>query len=704
MSSYIYPLDILNNNPPRAFIYGNSNNAELKSDALVLNSLTPQTSLRFINSNTDQNLNPNFLFALSNESFSVQKNDTTIIDYNIDENMNAIVNVYGNITTNNLAISSNYPNYKAIVFQDFDTASCNQFAGIGYSNDTLNFQLPQNQNKFTFTKNTNQLLTIQEDIYGNSQLGIGVSNIESGLSLQVGSNAFIDGTLSIKSLKSPTTYIDLNYSHLCNLSELDFYQLGVASIVSTCNQTIKFNNANILDVDNLIVRNNITVLNSGLYSYCNLPINTVFTDSNTGTINDTIMSSNIPRLQTDGTLNPALFPPGYSSRSTLLRTQDKVGIGLRYPQQKLHVSGNQCITDGRLSIGITDPVATFDIYDNSASPFTFQIVNLSSTDMMRIYSNDQIVFNITANRNIGILNPSPLYPLDVNGDIHTNSTIYANRIRSDNSIIDCSDTSFSNLFNLNVKSINTESISSLNTNTIDFNNTDLLNISSINIGSINRLERNTNIEINNAVHITGFDTILYDNSDSVIGGDTNDITKIGLKVDECILARSVLTISDKRTKKNITSVDSSNYFNKLLKINVANFDYINNSKNVSGLIAQELEEIYPEAVNTISEAIPNILRKYAVSNNKIIKEIKPNIFEINKSYKFFSKNSEEYIRKVIYISTDGFIEFDKILLLDDEGCAYIYGEYVSDFKVINYDRLIPLLISSIQELNKKINL
>ena len=694
MSSYVYPLDLLNNNPPRAFMFSSANAA---SDTLIIDSQTSESRLRFINSATDQTLSPNFVLSASNHLFSIQKNAITLVDYDLNHNSNAaIINIYGTLST------CNYPNNRGIVLQEFDQTSSNQFVGMGYSNSALNFQLPNlNQNPvFAFNANSNRLVTIQSDINGNGMLGIGISNLTSGISLQVANNAVIGGNLSFSSLTSPTNYIDINNTHLCNIGELDFYQLGVASIVSTCNNNISFNHTNIIDVDTLIVRSNITVLNQGLFSYCNLPINTVFINSNTGTISDTIISSNVARLQNDGMLNPALFPPGYSSRSTLLRTQDKVGIGLRYPQQKLHVNGNQCITGGRLGIGTTNPVATFDIYDNAASPYSFQIVNVSSTDMLRIYSSNQMVFNVSGECNVGIRNPAPLYPLDVSGDIHTTGNISANGIKSDNGLINCSYTSFSNAFRLNAYSLDTGNILSSSTNTINFNNANLYNIASMNVTSINVQSPATSIQFNNAIRVSGYDTFLYNPSAIVLGGDTQNVTKIGIKVDECIMARSVLTTSDKRTKNNIKPIDTKESLNKLMKITVKNFNYIDHpDQNVSGLIAQEIEKIYPESINTITDAIPNIKMRLLVID-KLYVNNDDYLLEENKYYKFCHKGTE-YMRKLIKISTNNYAKFNEPLLTDDDGFAFLYGEYVDDFKVINYERMIPLIIGSLQELHKK---
>jgi hypothetical protein len=166
------------------------------------------------------------------------------------------------------------------------------------------------------------------------------------------------------------------------------------------------------------------------------------------------------------------------------------------------------------------------------------------------------------------------------------------------------------------------------------------------------------------------------------------------------MARSVLTTSDKRTKNNIKPIDTKESLNKLMKITVKNFNYIDHpDQNVSGLIAQEIEKIYPESINTITDAIPNIKMRLLVID-KLYVNNDDYLLEENKYYKFCHKGTE-YMRKLIKISTNNYAKFNEPLLTDDDGFAFLYGEYVDDFKVINYERLIPLIIGSLQELHKK---
>ena len=66
-----------------------------------------------------------------------------------------------------------------------------------------------------------------------------------------------------------------------------------------------------------------------------------------------------------------------------------------------------------------------------------------------------------------------------------------------------------------------------------------------------------------------------------------------------IYALNVNTTSDIRVKTNIKNI--SNPIEKLSKINGVSFDWKNTEKSSLGLIAQEVEKVFPEIVNTDEE-------------------------------------------------------------------------------------------------------
>ena len=148
--------------------------------------------------------------------------------------------------------------------------------------------------------------------------------------------------------------------------------------------------------------------------------------------------------------------------------------------------------------------------------------------------------------------------------------------------------------------------------------------------------------------------------------------------------------SDERIKKNIVPVtDSLDVVNKL---NLVSFDFIDlvQYKSVKhGLIAQQVKEVYPEAVVKTKGYIPsvfNIATTYEKTDNNVtITSTVPTGFSVKDSIRLYIsddttyENEEKYETEVLEIISDtqfvvkvwdNFVEGDKV---------FIYGKEVDDF-------------------------
>jgi hypothetical protein len=506
---------------------------------------------------------------------------------------------------------------------------------------------------------------------------------------------------TISSQNAHTSNINFNTSTLTNITQAQITQLITPSIASP-SSTISFNYNKILDVDSLIVRSNISVLFTGLNTYSNLPIDLVRIDQTTGKILDSLITSNIVRLMNDGTINSALLPIVPSNRSTLLRTNDKMGLGTRTPAQKFHVNaGNACITGGRLGIGTTIPLSSLHIWDYNASASTSVLIqSLGSTDILQIYGSNNIpVLNISSTCNIGIRNSSPLYSLDVTGKIHATDAIRVNAIESDNGMIDCRQTTLSNIQNAYIRYLTVTSNLTLPSVISASTTSETIYTNTITAST------NTNINVTSALRISGYDTSLNPGGYVTIGNiDSTFNGYVGIKVDYALFARNVLTPSDRRIKTNIVIASSSNDLKKLLKIPVYNYKLIDGKRQTQGFIAQEVESILPDAINTIRYAIPSILR-YAerIPWQPHSMYIKNSGLRQNDIIKVIINNNE-YELTVNHVDENILLFTDNIPMSkpDKAGKIFIYGHIVNDFKVIEHEKLFPLICNSIKELNAKI--
>jgi glycosyltransferase involved in cell wall biosynthesis len=164
----------------------------------------------------------------------------------------------------------------------------------------------------------------------------------------------------------------------------------------------------------------------------------------------------------------------------------------------------------------------------------------------------------------------------------------------------------------------------------------------------------------------------------------------------------IVITSDNRIKNNINDINSKKSLDLISKINPKSFKYIDfvekGDKNNYGFIAQDINEIIPDAVGYKKENIPNIFKLFNVKDDIIeTTEDLTSQLSINDNIKIINKdNKEDY--KILEISSNH-IKIDKKI---EEDKCFIYGKEIDDFHILDKDIIFTLNVSATQELNKKI--
>jgi Chaperone of endosialidase len=188
------------------------------------------------------------------------------------------------------------------------------------------------------------------------------------------------------------------------------------------------------------------------------------------------------------------------------------------------------------------------------------------------------------------------------------------------------------------------------------------------------------------------------------GGETNE-TSIALYAGGTICAGTYYALSDSRIKNIIGSSNSVNDLETLNKIKIT--DYTMKDRMTYGnrffkkVIAQELEEVYPQAVNRQANFIPNTyLRTDKITRNDgsytlhFSKE--HHISKNAKLLKVYSKKGDSKLPVLNVLSS-----FDVVVKATDlEESLFVYGEQVNDFRTVDYEGLATLNVSATQELCK----
>jgi hypothetical protein len=163
--------------------------------------------------------------------------------------------------------------------------------------------------------------------------------------------------------------------------------------------------------------------------------------------------------------------------------------------------------------------------------------------------------------------------------------------------------------------------------------------------------------------------------------------------------------SDERIKTDIKPLENS--LDLIEKINPISFKYIDFVKNGTinnyGVIAQEIEKIIPEVVNSHKDYIPNIFKNADKYDNELLRlYIKTDDISIGDNIKILDIDNKPHYKKIVD-KNDDYITIDEpIEKYEEDKEIFIYGKEVEDVKNVNYEALFVINIKATQELHQRI--
>ncbi len=213
----------------------------------------------------------------------------------------------------------------------------------------------------------------------------------------------------------------------------------------------------------------------------------------------------------------------------------------------------------------------------------------------------------------------------------------------------------------------------------------------------------TNAVTKGLVQIEGFVDYIPNQNTGYLNGSgsmgfffNDDPTEYSIWASHRIAANEFNAYSDKRIKNVIGVSSNISDLNTLAQIRIT--DYTMKDKVQYGdkafkkVIAQELKEVYPQAVNISSNIIPSIYQKATISNGWIALEtdlVKGDIVKI------VTANSNKEV-------TVDEVEKGRFKVALSDGDVFVYGKQVNDFHTVDYEALTTLNISATQALLKRI--
>ncbi|MFY7811861.1 MAG: tail fiber domain-containing protein, partial [Flavobacterium sp.] len=405
--------------------------------------------------------------------------------------------------------------------------------------------------------------------------------------------------------------------------------------------------------------------------------------------------------------NPTAGAPSTAQalNDVIVNASGDVGLGLLSPQQKLHLSGTNGIGFGSFAsdkklYSPSDGLLEWRTH-SSAQDRAFAISDQGGNKKVYLNINGPSYFT---GGNVGIGVTNPVTRLEVEGSLSTRLNFGIGSVRITPGGTGTS--GYIEFYNPN-SSTRAGYIGNANNGNLQYNaengNRHYFMGGGIFVDSARSYSVGSYVFYSNNVFTTGIDGVRT----GVSAAGTNNYSIYAV---DRVACSEVNIFSDKRVKNVIGTSNANQDLATLMKISIKDYtmkDFIQNGdQKYKKVIAQEVEEVFPLAVNQGTNYIPNVFAPAKVSNfNKDIIE-----FILTKDHQLKKFDTlKVYIAGKEKIVTVASISSEKSFKVKNQNWSeetlkdvFVYGKLVHDFRKVDYDALSMLNISATQELYRKI--
>ena len=176
--------------------------------------------------------------------------------------------------------------------------------------------------------------------------------------------------------------------------------------------------------------------------------------------------------------------------------------------------------------------------------------------------------------------------------------------------------------------------------------------------------------------------------------DGNGAQSVSIKADAAIVAAVFLATSDRRIKTKLSLTDSVKDLKTLMGIEVTDYQLkdtvTNGSARHKKVIAQQVEEVYPQAVSRQKGVLPDIYQKASVKEGwvQLATDLK-----VGERVRLILPGGDS-VEDVLEVRSDSF----RTSLKTPGDELVVYGREVSDFRNVDYTAISMLNVSATQQL------
>lgn len=175
--------------------------------------------------------------------------------------------------------------------------------------------------------------------------------------------------------------------------------------------------------------------------------------------------------------------------------------------------------------------------------------------------------------------------------------------------------------------------------------------------------------------------------------------------DSSILVKDTIAASsDQRIKTNILDINDDSALQKILSIQPKTYNYVDplkSSEKVYGFIAQQIQEVIPEAIHMQKAVVPNIFCTASCFLNLITFDASVDfkLISIDTKLSIIDMTGNQEMYTVTYVSSSS-ITIDRNIPGD---LVFVYGTEVDDFHSLDKSYIYTLNVCATQKLSQKLN-
>jgi len=185
---------------------------------------------------------------------------------------------------------------------------------------------------------------------------------------------------------------------------------------------------------------------------------------------------------------------------------------------------------------------------------------------------------------------------------------------------------------------------------------------------------------------------------------------ISIRGDQNIAAPNFIAYSDRRIKKDFHASSGKGDLATLMQLEVTDYRHIDTlakgSAEVKGFIAQQVEQIFPQAVTTGVNVIPDIFSKPAAiqvnGTEATLNMPVAHQLESGNRVRIMQDGGGQMEYDVVRVEGNAFTVKDWNAAFTQPEKVFVYGKEVNDFRTVDYDKIHNLNVSATQELARRV--